>query len=58
MNQRHFGGKRDSRRHSATSFSDNDVVAGTSLEVSSFCDRERAKPPPIKNNRSIFSGEK
>ena len=27
---RHFGGKRDSRRHSATSFNENVVVAGTS----------------------------
>ena len=48
-NQRHFGGKRDSRRHSTRSFSENVVVAGTSyqvLEVLSFCgDRERVEPP-------------
>ena len=36
-------GKRGSRRHSTTSFSDNVKVAETSyqmLEVLSFCDRE------------------
>ena len=27
------------------------------LEVSSFCARERAKPPLIKSNRANFSGE-
>ena len=38
-------GKRDSCRHSATNFSENVVVAGTSYqmyEVLSFCHRERA----------------
>ena len=30
---RHFGGKRDSRRHSTTSFSENVVVAGTSYQI-------------------------
>ena len=41
-----MAGKRGSRRHSATSFSENVVVAGKSyqiLEVLSFCDRERVK---------------
>ena len=43
----HFGGgtgKRDSRRHSTTSFSENVEVAETSyqmLEVLSFCHQER-----------------
>ena len=40
-----LGGKRDSRRHSTTSFNENVVVAGTSyqmLEVLTFCNRERA----------------
>ena len=45
VNQRHFGGKTCSRRHSTTSFSGNVVVAETSyqiLQVLSFCNRERA----------------
>ena len=45
-----LAGKRDSRCHSATSFSENYVVAETSyqmLEVLSFCDWERAKPSLI-----------
>ena len=40
-----LAGKRDSRRHSTTSFSSIVLVAGTSckmLEVLSFCYRERA----------------
>ena len=47
VNQRHsviLAGKRGSRRHSTTSFSENVEVAGTSyqmLNVLSFCDRER-----------------
>ena len=39
-----LAGKRDSRRYSTTSFSENVEVAETSyqmLEVLSFCDRER-----------------
>ena len=43
MNLRYFAGKRDSRRHSTTSFSENVVVAEASyemLDVSSFCHRE------------------
>ena len=39
-----LAGKRGSRRHSTTSFSENVEVAETSyqmLEVLSFCDRER-----------------
>ena len=51
-----MAGKRDSRRHSTKSFSENVVVAGTSyqiLEVKSFCDRGRAKPP-IKITALIF----
>ena len=50
MRQRHFGGKRGSRRHSNTSFSESVVVAGTSyqmLEVLAFCNRERAQPHSI-----------
>ena len=45
-----FAGKRGSSRHSTTSFSENVAVAETSyqiLEVLAFCNRERAKPPPI-----------
>ena len=45
VNQLILAGKRDSRRHSTTSFSENVVVAGTSyqmFEVLSFCYRERA----------------
>ena len=48
MGQRHFGGKRGSRRHSITSFHANVVVAKTRyqmLEVLSFCYRESAKRP-------------
>ena len=40
-----LAGKRSSRRHSTTSFSENVVVAETSyqmLQALSFCDRERA----------------
>ena len=46
MNQRHFGGKRDSRRHLPTSFRENVSVEETSYqmrEVLSFCYRERAQ---------------
>ena len=42
--------KRGSRRHSATSFSQSVVVAGTSyqiLDVLAFCSRERAQLPSI-----------
>ena len=45
MNQRHFGGRRVSRRHSIARFSENVVVVETSyqiLEVLSFFDQERA----------------
>ena len=45
-----MAGKRGSRRHSTTSFSESVVVAGTSyqmLEVLAFCNRERAQPPSI-----------
>ena len=40
-----LAGKRGSRRHSTTSFSEGVVAAGTSyqmLEVLAFCNRERA----------------
>ena len=40
-----LAGKRGSRRHSTTSFSESVVVAGTSyqmLEVLAFCNRERS----------------
>ena len=46
-----LAGKRDSRRHSTTSFNENVVVGKTSyqmLEVLSFCNRERAYRPSIK----------
>ena len=47
-----LAGKRDSRRHSTTSFSESVVVAETSyqvLHVLSFCcDREGDEPPLIK----------
>ena len=33
---------------------DNDVVAGKSYQVKSFCDRERSELSPIKNNRAQF----
>ena len=33
MRQRQFGGKRDSRRHSTTSFSENVVVAEASCQM-------------------------
>ena len=45
-----LAGKRGSRRHSTTSFSESVVVAGTSyqmLEVLAFCNRERAQPPSM-----------
>ena len=45
-----MAGKRGSRRHCTTSFSENVVVAGTSYQTSdvlAFCNRERAHPPSI-----------
>ena len=42
--------KRDSRRHSTTSFSESVVVAKTSdkiFEVLAFFNRERSQPPSI-----------
>ena len=48
---------RGSRRLSTTSFCENVVLAGTNhqmLEVKSFCNRERAKPSPIKITALIF----
>ena len=56
-----MAGKRDSRRQSTTSFSENVVVAGTNyhiIEVSTFRNRESAKLSPIKITALIFSGEK
>ena len=55
-----LAGKRGSRRHSTMSFSENVVLAKTSyqiLEVLSFCNRERAKPSPIKTTALIFEVE-
>ena len=49
VKERHFGGKRG--RHSSAGFSENVEVAETSqqrLDVSSFCERGRAKPPSKK----------
>ena len=46
-----LAGKRDSRGHSTTRFSENVMEAEISyqmLEVLSFCDRERAQTPSIK----------
>ena len=46
-----LAGKRGSRRHSTTRFSENVEVAETSyqmLEVLSFCDQERVQPPSLK----------
>ena len=51
MNQRHLAGKRGSRRHSTTSFSENVEVAETRyqmLTVLSFRDRERVQPSSLK----------
>ena len=33
VSRRHFGGKRDSRRHPTTSFGENVVVAETSYQM-------------------------
>ena len=52
-----LAGKRDSRRHSTTSFNENFVVAEKSyqmLEVLSFCDQERDYPPLIKKTVLMF----
>ena len=46
-----LAGKRGSRRHSCTSFSENVEVAERSyqiLEALPFCDRERVQPPSLK----------
>ena len=65
MNQRHFGGKWDSLRHSNTSFCKTAiVVAETSniskmLEVLSFYDRDTEGLTSFnKDNSANFSGEK
>ena len=51
MNQRYLAGKRDSRRHSTTSFSEIVVVAGTSYQiVEVFFATGRG----LKNNRTNF----
>ena len=60
MNQRHFGGKRGSRRHSTTSLSETVEVAETRyqmVEVVSFWDRERALTSFTKDNSANFSSE-
>ena len=53
-----LAGESDNRRDSTTSFDENVVVAETSYQIievcSSFCDRERAKPFPIKITALIF----
>ena len=64
-----MAGKRGSRRHSTTSFSESVVVAGTSyqmLEVLAFCNLERDQPHSItitvlsflvnKNSNEEFRG--
>ena len=64
-----MAGKRGSRRHSTTSFSENVEKAETSyqkLKVLSFCNRESAYPPSlkitvlsflVKNGKMKLSGE-
>ena len=52
-----LAGKRDSHRHSTTSFSEKVVVAEASyqmLEVLAFRDRERFWAPPIRTPVQIF----
>ena len=53
-----LAGESDNRRDSTTSSDENVVVAETSYQIievsSSFCDRERAKPFPIKITALIF----
>ena len=53
-----LAGKSDSRRDSTTTINENVVVVGASYQIlevsSSFCDRERAKPSPIKITALIF----
>ena len=46
-----LAGKRDSRRHSTTSFFEN--VAVVFFKVFKFCDQERAQPPA--KNITVFS---
>ena len=56
-----LAGKRDSRRHSATSFSENAEVAGTSYqmqEVLSFCYREVLRTSFSINKPTNLSSEK
>ena len=57
-----FAGKRGTRHHSATGFSENVLVAETSyqmLEVLSYCKWERAfKISLDKSNRANYSGKK
>ena len=62
VNPSHFGGKRDSRRHSTTSFSESVVVAGTRYQM---CNRRFSILQPgevlssFNNDKSAnFSGEK
>ena len=56
-----LAGKRGSRRHSTTSFSESVLVAETSyqmLEVLPFCNQERAQPPLITLTALTFLGKK
>ena len=56
-----LAGKRGSRRHSTTSFSENVEVAETSyqmLEVLSICDRGEGVTSSTKGNSAKFSSEK
>ena len=54
-----LAGKRDSRRHSTMSFSENVLVAGTSYQMLSFCYQERAFKTSFSiNNRIKVFGEK
>ena len=52
-----LAGKRGSRRHSTTSFSESVVVAETRyqmLEAATFCNRERPLPPSITTKVLTF----
>ena len=54
-----LGGKRDSRRHSTTSFNENVVVAGTRsqmLEVLAFCNSGEVLTSFNNDNSANFSG--
>ena len=61
MRQRHFVGKRGSRPHSTTSFSESVVVAGTNYQMLEFLAlilQSGEGPTSFNNDNSVnFSGE-